>query len=235
MRVDRFLTLCVLTSLPLSACSEARRSERAAPDFQGTKGAAETTTTPASATELAADLDSRIPALLEETGVPGLAVAVVEGGETVYEGAFGMADRDSGAPVTRDTVSNRTGRFEVWVVPFSHADNDGRQVSTGGGMWPLWNPKPEGGQELFYVGTEGMMAVAVDTEPALTPGPPRVLFDTTGYGTPPTVGANRRVDVSPDGTRFLMFKQDPAFANNVPDLVLIQNWFDELQRLVPSP
>jgi|TARA_B100001971_G_C18164267_1_gene523238 hypothetical protein len=54
------------------------------PDSQGTNGAAETATTRASATELAAVLDSRIPALLEDTGVSGLAVAIVEGDDLEY-------------------------------------------------------------------------------------------------------------------------------------------------------
>ena len=100
MRVHAFFLLCIFPSLALVACTEARRSESATPDVQDTKGFAETTTTPARATALATDLDARIPALLEETGVAGLAVAIVEGGELVYEGAFGVADHDRGTPVT---------------------------------------------------------------------------------------------------------------------------------------
>ena len=97
-------------------------------------------------------------------------------------------------------------------------------------MWPRWNP--DGGHELFYVGPPGIMTVAVDTETTFRWDPPELLFDPAGYGVPATVGDNRRIDISLDGKRFLMFKVDtPA----VPNPTLVQNWFDELQRLVPSP
>ncbi len=97
----------------------------------------------------------------------------------------------------------------------------------------MWSPD---GRELFYEAGDGnLLALPVETEPTVTPGPPIVLFDTTGYGTPTTVGANRRIDISPDGTRFLMFDQSLAFELDAPDPVLVQNWTDELQRLVPTP
>ena len=59
-----------------------------------------------------------------------------------------------------------------------------------------------------------------------------MLFDMTGDGT----GANRRVDISPDG-RFLLLKLPGARTDDAtaaPDLILVQNWFDELKRLVPT-
>ncbi len=49
---------------------------------------------------------------------------------------------------------------------------------------------------------------------------------------------SRRFDIAPDGQRFLMLKPPGAATDDVtaaPDLVLVQNWFDELQRLVPTP
>ncbi len=48
----------------------------------------------------------------------------------------------------------------------------------------------------------------------------------------------RRFDIAPDGQRFLMVKPGGAptdDATAAPDLVLVQNWFEELQRLVPTP
>ncbi len=47
----------------------------------------------------------------------------------------------------------------------------------------------------------------------------------------------RQYHVAPDG-RFLMIKQGSAATDDAPaapELVLVQNWFDELQRLVPTP
>lgn len=50
----------------------------------------------------------RLPELIEEdlaeSGVPGLAVAVVSEGEVVYTGAFGERDSSTGEPVEEDTV-----------------------------------------------------------------------------------------------------------------------------------
>ena len=97
-------------------------------------------------------------------------------------------------------------------------------------MQPRWAPD---GHELFYVGPDGMMAVAVDTEPTFSFDQPELLFDTAGYVTPMNnVRLNRRIDISPDGTRFLMFKLGVT-ADDAPDLILVQNWHEELKRLVP--
>ena len=132
--------------------------------------------------------------------------------------------------------SNEAGRFpwEVWVRPFPNVEDFQVQVSDGGGSWPLWNPSSEGGYELFYVGPDGMMSVQLQTEPEFRYSTPVPLFDTAGYGTSATVGTNRRIDVASDGSRFLMFKLDAAFME-ARQPVLLQNWADELQRLVPSP
>ena len=127
--------------------------------------------------------------------------------------------------------SNASGQYEVWVRPFPNVVDGQWVISSGGGRWPLWNP--DGGEELFYVGTQGVMAVAVATEPTFAHETPELLFNAAGYGTPDIVGDNRRMDVSPDGNRVLMFKQDALL--DVPSPILIQNWTDELQRLVPVP
>lgn len=49
-------------------------------------------------------IPQRVADLLEETGVPGLSVAVVHGDEVVYADGFGMANLDSGQPVDADTM-----------------------------------------------------------------------------------------------------------------------------------
>ena len=51
------------------------------------------------------------------------------------------------------------------------------------------------------------------------------------YATGDPVSA-RNYDVFPDGQRFLMVKQ-PANADDAPKIV-VQNWFEELKRLVPT-
>ena len=74
-------------------------------------------------------------------------------------------------------TSNETGQTEVYVDRFPDLGNK-EQISTGGGRFPVWSPD---GSELFYIDAGGsrMMAVPIDTEPALTPGTATVLFEET--------------------------------------------------------
>ncbi len=72
---------------------------------------------------------------------------------------------------------------------------------------------------------------------ALSPGTRlahyEVVFETTYYfrGGP---GSGRTYDISPDGKRFLMIKEGgPRDETEPTQLILIQNWLDELKRLVP--
>ena len=44
--------------------------------------------------------------------------------------------------------------------------------------------------------------------------------------------SSRNYDVSVDGQRFLMVKQ-PANQAAAPQIIVVQNWFEELRRLVP--
>ena len=44
----------------------------------------------------------------------------------------------------------------------------------------------------------------------------------------------RIYDVSPDGERFLMIKEGGSDESSPAELILVQNWVDELERLVPT-
>jgi hypothetical protein len=46
--------------------------------------------------------------------------------------------------------------------------------------------------------------------------------------------SSRSYDVSPDGQRFLMLKPPPFDPATAPQIVLVQDWFEELKRLVPT-
>jgi len=49
-----------------------------------------------------------------------------------------------------------------------------------------------------------------------------------------SIGSGRRpYDVSPDGERFLMIKPGAPDETATTELILVQNWTEELQRLVP--
>jgi len=44
---------------------------------------------------------------------------------------------------------------------------------------------------------------------------------------------NRTYDIFPDGERFLMVKDAPD-PTSTAVIILVQNWFQELERLVPT-
>ncbi|MEA2000678.1 MAG: serine hydrolase domain-containing protein [Actinomycetota bacterium] len=51
-----------------------------------------------------ADLESYIPEQMDESGVPGLAVALIRGGQVAWTAGFGIANRITGTPVTHETA-----------------------------------------------------------------------------------------------------------------------------------
>ena len=75
-----------------------------------------------------------------------------------------------------------------------------------------------------------LLAVAVRTEPAFKAESPEELF-TGSY----SVRTGRNYDIDPNGQRFLMIK--PAETAEVAlgsQVILVENWFEELKRLVPT-
>jgi CubicO group peptidase (beta-lactamase class C family) len=53
-----------------------------------------------------ARLEKDIPALMEKAGVPGLSIAVIRGGNTVWTRSIGVRSEQTKKPATRDTVFN---------------------------------------------------------------------------------------------------------------------------------
>ena len=75
-----------------------------------------------------------------------------------------------------------------------------------------------------------MMRVPVRTEATFVAGAPEVLFEGRYL-----FHRARNYDISPDGARFLMVKnavEDEGL--NRQHLVLVQNFAEELKRLVPT-
>jgi serine/threonine protein kinase len=121
-------------------------------------------------------------------------------------------------------ASNESGPFEVYVRPYPALDRK-RLASTQGGTHPRWS---RDGKELFYRVGNKMMVVEVSTARDLDLSPPRVLFEQRyAFGSAQTIP---NYDVSPDGQRFLMVKDDSASGR----LNVILNWVTELQQRAPT-
>jgi len=119
-------------------------------------------------------------------------------------------------------TSNESGRNEVYVRPFP-AGAGKWQISTEGGTEALWAR----GGELFYRNGDKTMAVGLTTEPTLTVGKPRLLFE--GRFENPQSGSP---GVTPDGQRFLMLKAGQQ-EQEATKINVVLNWFDELKHRVP--
>jgi Tol biopolymer transport system component len=123
-------------------------------------------------------------------------------------------------------VSNESGRYEVYVQPYPGPGGKW-QISTDGGMDVRWSAN---GREIVYRNGDKMMAVDITTQPAFSAGKPKMLFE--GPYVPPSP-TNSFYDVLADGQRFLMLKPTEQ-AQAATQIVVVQNWSEELKRRVPS-
>ena len=125
-----------------------------------------------------------------------------------------------------------SGKAEVYVQPWP-GPGPKIQISSDGGWDPLWRSD---GKEIFYRNGSRMMAVAVSTGASFHAGKPQVLWEggytfglssSCGYkGTTAT-----SYDVSRDGQRFLMIKDNDANTYSTKSVVVL-NWVEELKRIV---
>ena len=119
-------------------------------------------------------------------------------------------------------MSNESGRQEIYVQPFPPTGAK-YLISTEGGEEAAWARSGE----LFYRNGNKMMGVDITTDPAFARGTPKLLFEGV-YG---TYLPRANYDVTPDGQKFLMIKTGDR---QIAELNVIQNWFEELKRLVPT-
>jgi len=131
-------------------------------------------------------------------------------------------------------VSNESGQRETWVAPFPNFAESKWQITTDGGIEPAWG---RDGNELIYLIVRGtdvsVMAVDIETDPTISWGNSRTLFEGNYHFFGPGFPAYA---VSPDGERFLM-KKEVEFAGAdaaPPRIVIVENWLEELERLVPT-
>jgi Tol biopolymer transport system component len=120
------------------------------------------------------------------------------------------------------------GLPEVWVEPYPTGGRRRKISGESGGFAPIWSPAE---REIFYV-EDGrrMMSVryATTADGAFEAEAPHLLFeraiDSAGF-------PRRLFDVTPDGQRFLVVDAPDTSRD---ELVVVENWFAELERLVPT-
>ena len=127
--------------------------------------------------------------------------------------------------------STDSGRREIYVRPFP-GPGPRLPVSVNGGREPRWAANGE----LFFRSPDGrqLFSAKPGAGTPLAVGTPELRFE-GDYYIAPTGSPRPQYDVTPDGKRFLMLAPTPRpeGSQNRSRLVVVQNWFEELKRLVP--
>ena len=126
--------------------------------------------------------------------------------------------------------SDESGRPQVYIQPFP-GPGPKVQVSNDGGIDPQWRRT---GGELYYRSRGRMMVVSVATSATLQVSAPRQLWVEPRYtagsgsscGMPGVTSSN--YDVTPDGQRFLMVRDDDVGVAS-SRVVVVTNWAEELR------
>ena len=135
-------------------------------------------------------------------------------------------------------MSNESGRYEIYLRPFSGATSGTSsgapsgagargqwQLSTSGGISPRWRGD---GKELYYIAPDSkLMATPIAASGAtIEPGTPVALFQTRIYGGGVDVNTGAQYDVSSDG-RFLI---NTVLEDAASPITLLQNWAAGLNK-----
>jgi len=122
-------------------------------------------------------------------------------------------------------ASDESGRYEIYVQPYPGPGGKW-QISTEGGAEPVWGHNGE----IFYRSGDKMIAVETTTQPTFSADKPKVLF--AGQYVPSLLTMSN-YDVSPNGQRFVMIKEDDQAAT-ATQINVVLNWFEELKEKVPT-
>lgn len=122
------------------------------------------------------------------------------------------------------------GSVGIFVSPYPNTQ-DGTFLVAENGRQPAWGPNSD---EIFFINDYTKVlhsSRVVSTEPFLTEQGPEIASNIHhDIAWPPSYA------VSPDGERFLVLRyEDVNFTQERRlDLVIVDNWFEELKRLAPA-
>ena len=114
--------------------------------------------------------------------------------------------------------SDESGQPEVYVQPFPGRVGKWLVSQGGGGFNAIWS---RDGRRLYFRRGDQVLETDVDTASGFTLGTPRVLFSGRYLAT------GRDFDVSPDGTRFVMMRNDDS--RSTATLHVVLNWWHALE------
>ena len=122
--------------------------------------------------------------------------------------------------------SDETGRTEIFVRPFPNTDAGKRQVSSGGGVAPLWS---RDGTQLFWLSSgKDMMAARITAGATIDVGAPVALFHVRDALLGPESSWYTPWDVARDG-RFIMARLVGGNNDQGGAIVVVENWLSELE------
>jgi serine/threonine-protein kinase len=121
-------------------------------------------------------------------------------------------------------TSDESGQYEVYVKPYPELSG-AWAISTNGGEEPIWS---RDGKSLYYRNGDTWLEVPISFDPNFSMGTPRVVLEGPYINVP-----GRSYDLSADGSKFLVILDEGTeeFSRHVE---VVLNWFDELERLVPT-
>jgi serine/threonine protein kinase/Tol biopolymer transport system component len=125
-------------------------------------------------------------------------------------------------------ASNESGQWQIRVRSYPEPDGGRRQISTAGGISPVWR---RDGRELFYYSGEGrLVAVSIAADKALTIGAAVPLFTANLLGGPSSaIPWRTQYAASPDGQRFLLNEPvEDAYA--YAPITVVTNWMAALKK-----
>src|SRR4029450_34529 len=125
---------------------------------------------------------------------------------------------------------------QIYVRPFPNVEGGKWQVSTAGGIKPVW---AHSGHEVFFIdASDALVSVSIEASGStLVHGNPTKTFDAGRYLVRSGFNA-RTYDVSLDAQRFLMVKDigagDSASPSSSPAITVVLNWTEDPNKRVPT-
>jgi Tol biopolymer transport system component len=120
-------------------------------------------------------------------------------------------------------MSDESGRDEIYLTRFPGGGGKW-QVSVDGGSTPAWVKKTG---ELLFRNGDVILAVPVATQPALTLGQPRELYN--GNAAKLLLSPGKKFDADPAGGRILAV-QGVGESTVEMGITVVENWFAEFNK-----